>query len=241
MTRHLTTISFISNAIPVVVLAVALRTASAETRIVLDDADSGRVFEGIGASSQGGTSRNPIDYPAKLKSEILDYMFKPKSGANLQHFKVEVGGGENGTCGCEPTHILTREELTDPKPRGFEFWLVAEAHELNPQVLLDCLPWSYPCWVSSPFSQDSADWHVTFWDVARKHYGLKMAWVAAAWNEHGTDLNWIAKTLRPTLDAHGCADVKLQAPDGDNKSWLIFDELEKSYDPNCFDNLSVTP
>ena len=94
------------------------------------------------------------------------------------------------------------------------------ARKRNPRILLDCLPWSYPGWISSPFSQDSADWYVAFLDVARKHYGLKMDWVAAAWNEHGTDLNWIAKTLRPTLDAHGYADVKLQAPDN-NGSWQI--------------------
>ena len=202
--------------------------AFAQTRIVLDDADSGRVFEGIGAISQGGTSRNMVDYPAKLKSEILDYMFKSKFGANLQHFKVEIGGGENGTCGSEPTHALTREELAKPVPRGFEFWLMAEARKRNPKILLDCLPWSYPCWVSSPFSQDSADWYVAFLDVAKNNYGLKIDWVAAAWNEHGTDLNWIAKNLRPTLDAHGYGDVKLQAPDEDNKSWLIFDEMEKN-------------
>ena len=165
--RELTEISFVSRAIPVVVLAVGLGTASAETKIVLDDADSGRVFEGIGAISQGGTSRNMVDYPAKLKSEILDYMFKPKFGANLQHFKVEIGGGENGTCGSEPTHALTREELAKPVPRGFEFWLMAEARKRNPRMMLDCLPWSYPSWVSSPFSQDSADWYVAFLDVAK--------------------------------------------------------------------------
>jgi len=209
-------------------LLLTLQAASAETRIVLDDADSGRAFEGLGAISQGGTSRNFMDYPDQQKSEILDYMFKPKFGANLQHLKVEIGGGENGTCGSEPTHVLTREELTNPVPRGFEFWLMAEARKRNPQVLLDCLPWSYPYWVSSPFSQDSADWYVAFLDVAKKQHGLKIDWVAAAWNERGTDLNWIAKILRPTLDAHGYADVKLQAPDEDNNSWKIFDELEKN-------------
>ena len=35
--------------------------AFAQTKIVLDDADSGRVFEGIGAISQGGTSLNMVD------------------------------------------------------------------------------------------------------------------------------------------------------------------------------------
>jgi galactosylceramidase len=211
-----------------VIVLMMTPLVSAETRIVLDDSDSGRVFEGIGVVSAGASTRNLADYPQKQKSEILDYMFKPKFGASLQHLKVEIGGGENSTCGSEATHALTREELADPKPRGYEFWLMAEARKRNPQVLLDCLPWSYPYWVSNPFSQDSADWYVAFLDVAKKHYGLKMDWVAAAWNEKGTDLNWIAKILRPTLDAHGYADVKLQAPDEDNKSWKIFDELEKN-------------
>ena len=78
-------------------LLFALPIARAETKIVLDDADSGRVFEGIGAISAGGSSRNLVDYPEKQKFEILDYMFKPKFGANLQHLKVEIGGGENDT------------------------------------------------------------------------------------------------------------------------------------------------
>jgi galactosylceramidase len=44
----------------------------------------------------------------------------------------------------------------------------------------------------------------------------------------GTDLNWIAKSLRPTLDAHGFSKVKLQAPDDDSEYWQVFDELEKN-------------
>jgi len=153
-----------------VIVLMMTPLVSAETRIVLDDSDSGRVFEGIGVVSAGASTRNLADYPEKQKSEILDYMFKPKFGASLQHLKVEIGGGENSTCGSEATHALTREELADPKPRGYEFWLMAEARKRNPKILLDCLPWSYPGWISSPFSQDSADWYVAFLDVAKKHY-----------------------------------------------------------------------
>ncbi len=69
--------------------------AFAQTKIVLDDADKGRVFEGIGVVSAGASTRNLVDYPEKLRAEVLDYMFKPKFGANLQHLKVEIGGGEN--------------------------------------------------------------------------------------------------------------------------------------------------
>ena len=201
--------------------------AFAQTKIVMDDADSGRVFEGLGVVSAGASTRNLVDYPDQQRSEVLDYMFKPKFGASLQHLKVEIGGGENSTCGSEPTHALTREELANPKPRGYEFRLMAEARKRNPKILLDCLPWSYPGWIPNPWSQEAADWFVAFLDVAKNQYGLKMDWVAAAWNEKGADLNWIVKNLRPTMDAHGYADVKLQAPDN-NGSWGIFDELARN-------------
>jgi len=200
----------------------------AQTTISLSANDSGRVFEGIGAVSAGASTRNLVDYPEKQRSEVLDFLFKPKFGAGFQHLKVEIGSGENSTCGSEPSHAITREELLDPKPRGYEFWFMAEARKRNPEIILDCLPWAYPNWVGNRFSQESADWFVAFLEVARKHYGLEMDWVSAAQNEMGTNLNWIAKYLRPTLDAHGFSKVKLQAPDDDSEYWQVFDELEKN-------------
>ena len=167
------------------------------------------------------------DYPEPQRSQILDYLFKPKFGAGFQHLKVEIGSGENSTCGSEPSHAVTREELADPKPRGYEFWLMAEARKRNPHIILDCLPWAYPQWVGNRFSQDSADWFAAFLQVARKHYGLELDWIAAAQNEQGTDLNWIRKNLRPTLDARGFPKVRLQAPDDSGRHWQIFDALEK--------------
>lgn len=202
----------------------------AQTTISLSANDKGRVFEGIGAVSAGGSSRNLIDYPEKQRSEVLDFLFKPMFGAGLQHLKVEIGSGENSTCGSEPSHAITREELLDPKPRGYEFWLMAEARKRNPKIMLDCLPWGYPNWVGNRFSQESADWFTAFLEVARKHYGLELNYIAAAQNEMGTDLNWITKYLRPTLDAHGFSKVKLQAPDDDDQHWQIFDELKKNPD-----------
>jgi len=194
-----------------VVAMLLISPVFAQIKIVLDDADSGRVFEGIGVVSVGASTRNLVDDPEKLRSEVLDYMFKPKFGANLQHLKVEIGGGENSTCGTEPSHVITREELKNPVPRSYEFWLMAEARKRNPQVMLDSLPWSFPGWIPNPWSQEAADWFVAFLDVAKNQYGLKMDWVAAAWNEKGCDLNWITKTFRPTMNAHSYADVKLQA------------------------------
>jgi galactosylceramidase len=200
----------------------------AQTTISLNATDKGRVFEGIGAVSAGASSRNLIDYPEKQRAEVLDFLFKPKFGAGFQHLKVEIGSGENSTCGSEPSHAITREEMLDPKARGYEFWLMAEARKRNPKVILDCLPWAYPNWVGDRFSKESAEWIVAFLEVARKHYGLDVDWVSAAQNEMGTNLTWIAEYLRPTLDAHGFSKVKLQAPDDDSEYWQVFDELEKN-------------
>jgi galactosylceramidase len=195
--------------------------------IQLDGTSPGRVFEGIGAVSAGASTRLLPDYPEPQRSQILDFLFKPKFGAGFQHLKVEIGSGENSTCGSEPSHAVTRAELADPKPRGYEFWLMAEARKRNPKIILDCLPWAYPDWVENRFSQASADWFTAFLQVARKNYELELDWIAAAQNEMGTDLNWIRKDLRPSLDSHGFAKVKLQAPDNNGDHWQIFNTLEK--------------
>lgn len=204
----------------------------AQTEILLDANSSGRVFEGIGAVSAGASTRNLADFPQKQRAEVLDFLFKPGFGASLQHLKVEVGGDENSTCGSEPSHVRSRAELAAPKARGYEFWLMAEARKRNPAIQLDCLPWCYPSWISSRFSQDSADWLVAFLDVARHHYGLELDWLAAAQNEMGTDMDWVVKILRPTLDRRGYENVKLQGPDDVGAKWKIFELLGKNPDYN---------
>lgn len=214
-------------------LAPVATLCASTTEIRLDSQTPGRLFEGVGAVSAGASTRNLVDYPLKQRCEVLDYLFKPKFGAGLQHLKVEVGGGENSTCGSEPSHVITRDELASPKARGYEFWLMAEARSRNPQIQLDCLPWCYPYWISGRFSQDSADWLVAFLDVARKQYHLEIDWLAAAQNEAGTDLNWVTRTLRPTLDKHGYEKVKLQGPDDVHGTWKIFDELAKNPSANA--------
>jgi galactosylceramidase len=195
--------------------------------ISLDSNSPGRMFEGIGAVSAGASTRLLPDYPEPQRGEILDYLFKPKFGAGFQHLKVEIGGGENSTCGSEPSHAVTRGELADPRSRGYEFWLMAEARKRNSKIILDCLPWSYPNWIGNRFSQDAADWFVAFLQVARKQYGLELDWVAAAQNEQGSDLDWIRRNLRPALNAGGFERIKLQAPDDDKQYWKIFNSLSK--------------
>lgn len=193
--------------------------------IRLNATSAGRVFEGIGAVSAGASTRLLVDYPEPQRRQVLDFLFTPMFGASFQHLKVEVGGGENSTCGSEPSHAITRGEIQNPKARGYEFWLMSEARKRNPKIILDCLPWAYPAWVKDRFSRDAAEWIAAFLLVARRDFGLELDWVAGAQNEMGTDLNWLCQELRPALDKLGFQHVRLQAPDDSNGFWQVFDEF----------------
>jgi hypothetical protein len=57
---------------------------------------------------------------------------------------VEIGGGENSTCGSEPSHAIVREEINNPVNRGYELWFMNEARKRNPYIILDCLLSAYP-------------------------------------------------------------------------------------------------
>ena len=116
-----------------------------QTQIVLDGNSTGRVFDGLGAASAGASSRLLIDYPEPQRSQILDYLFKPGYGAALQHLKVEIGADVNSTDGSEPSHMRTPAD--HDSTRGYEWWLMAEAHKRNPNIVLEILPWGAPGWV----------------------------------------------------------------------------------------------
>ena len=206
---------------------VSMSQAATRVPLHLKGSDTGGAFEGVGAVSAGASTRLLFDYAEPYRGDVLDYLFKPGFGETFQHLKVEIGGGENSTCGSEPSHVIRREELAHPKARGYEFWLMREARNRNPHVILDCLPWSYPGWIRGRFSQDATDWFAAFLQVARQQYGMEVNWVSAAQNENGTDRNWIVDSLRPTLNARDFRSVRLQAPDCDKGFWQVFDEFEK--------------
>jgi galactosylceramidase len=211
-------------------LALMLSTTmigAAQTSITVSGTDTGRIFEGIGVVSAGGNTNLLMDYPEPYRSDILDFLFKPKFGAGFQHLKVEIGGGENSTCGSEPSHAIVKEEKDNPKPRGYEFWLMSEARKRNPKIILDCLPWSYPAWCEGPFTQNTADWYVSFLNCAKKYYGLDLDYVGAAQNEKYMKPGWVTDVLRPTLDKAGYGKIKLHGPDSNGSYWEIFDKAEK--------------
>jgi len=185
--------------------------------ITISNLNEGRTFEGIGALSAGASSRLLLDYPAEQRDQVLDYLFKPKFGASLQHLKVEIGGDVNSTDGTEPGHAHTREEMTNPQPsfykRGYEWMLMKEARKRNPSIFLDCLEWGCPGWIGNGvfYSQDNADYISAFIEGAERYHNLKIDFTGI-WNERNFDAEWI-KLLRKTLNARGLNHVKIIAPD----------------------------
>jgi galactosylceramidase len=203
-----------------------ITSRAGECEISISGTDAGRVFEGIGAVSAGGNTILLMDYPEPARSDVLDYLFKPKFGIGFQHLKVEIGGGENSTCGAEPSHAIVKEEKDHPKPRGYEFWFMNEARKRNPKILLDCLPWAFPAWCGGASTQDTADWYVSFLNCAKKTYGLELDYLGAAQNERNIDPNWVVNILRPTLDKAGYGKIKLQGPDTNGNYWKLFEQAE---------------
>ena len=204
----------------------------AQQQIIIDPSGKGRVFEGIGALSAGASTRLLIDYPEPYRSQVLDFLFKPKFGASLQHLKVEIGGDANSTCGTEPSHARTREEFDHPKPeyfdRGYEWWLMKEAQKRNPAIFLDCLEWGAPGWIGDGkyYSQDNINYMIEFITGAKTYHNLKIDY-AGIWNERMYDIEFI-KNLRKALNDHGLNDVKLVAADlCCHKQWQIADDMKK--------------
>jgi hypothetical protein len=205
----------------------AQRHTGPVTTITIDGHGSGRVFDGIGALSAGASSRLLVDYPEPYRSQILDYVFKPDYGAALQHLKVEIGSDVNSTDGSEPSFARTRAEMSHPNfNRGYEWWLMEQAVERNPQVVLDSLPWGAPGWIGHGhfYSPDMANYVVKFIDGARFHH-LDMR-CTGIWNETQYETAYV-KLLKKTIKANHlatqvvCCDLYTE-----EHPWSIIDKMK---------------
>jgi galactosylceramidase len=199
--------------------------------ISLDFSKTGRTYEGIGALSAGASTRLLMDYPEPYRSQVLDFLFKPKFGASLQHLKVEIGGDVNSTCGTEPSHARTREEFKNPKTeyfqRGYEWWLMKEAKKRNPAIFLDCLEWGAPGWIGDGnyYSKDNIDYIIAFIKGAKQYHDLNIDFTGI-WNERMYNIQFI-KDLRKALNDNGLQSVKLVAADlCCHQQWQIADDMK---------------
>lgn len=201
----------------VTTLALATTTGSAHAdepasvqTITLDPASGGRTYDGMGAiSGGGGTSRLLVDYPAKQRNEILDYLFKPQFGASLDILKVEIGGDTHSSNGAEKSHMRSADDLDCN--RGYEWWLMEQAKKRNPDISLYGLAWGAPGWFRGGYwSDDAIRYFIAWLDCARSH-GLHIDYLGGR-NEREPNTQWYVR-FRHALDEAGYADVKLVAAD----------------------------
>ena len=212
----------------VILLAAALAhgfsaspaSAASGTTINANGASAGRTFDGIGAiSGGGGNSRLLADYPAAQQSQILDYLFKPDYGANLQILKVEIGGDANSTDGAEPSIEHTSGAVACNV--GYEFWLMEQAKDRNPNIKLYALAWTAPGWIGGGnfWSTDMINYLVSWLNCAKSD-GLTINYLGG-WNERGYNISWYEQ-LRSTLNADGYSAVQIVAADSD---WSVASDI----------------
>jgi galactosylceramidase len=151
-------------------------------------------WEGVGAISGGGaTTKLLMDYPKDVVADILDFMFKPNFGLDLDILKVEMGGDTDSTEGAEPSHM--HAGFTDANyNRGYEWWLMKEAKARKPSLKLYGLPWGWPGWLdpsATPSKQASnafadpnitANYTLSFLLGAKNVHGLTIDYMGQ-WNE----------------------------------------------------------
>ena len=196
--------------------------AATTTSISVDGSSAGRTFGGVGAiSGGGGNSRLLTDYPATQQGQILDYLFKPDYGANLQILKVEIGGDANSTDGAEPS--VEHSAGTINCNAGYEFWLMQQAKSRNPNIKLYGLAWAAPGWIDGGsgnfWSTDTINYLVS-WLSCAKQDGLSIDYLGG-WNERGYNVSWYEQ-LRSALNSAGYSGVQIVGADD---GWGIANDI----------------
>ncbi len=172
----------------------------------------GRRFNGIGGLSAGATSPFLPNYLEPSRSQILDFLFKPGFGASMQILKVEIGGGGQSTEGTEHSHMYNETE--ENYERGYEWWLMQQAKQRNPNIQLYGLAWAFPGWVRdgrTVLSNKTASYIVKWLLGAKRVYGLNIDYVGI-WNERDPPERDYIITLRRQIIAAGL-DTQIIASD----------------------------
>jgi hypothetical protein len=185
-----------------------------------------------GVAGGGGTARLLIDYPEPQRTQILDYLFKPGYGADIQVLKLEIGGDAEATDAAEPSFWHSRLGTVNCNA-GYEMWLARQAKALNPRIVLTALQWNVPGWVGHQAEQAWTQTDISYllrWLKCAKSYGLRIPYLGG-FNEHlphgkitTAIMQWFIN-LRAALDKHGYGYVKLVAADSARRDPDVSDML----------------
>src|SRR5450432_3488364 len=178
--------------------------AATSTTIDVNGASAGRTFGGIGAiSGGGGNTRLLTDYPAAQQQQILDYLFEPGYGADLQILKVEIGGDTNSTDGSESS--IEHSSGSINCSAGYNWWLMEQAKALNPGIKFYGLSWGAPGWIGGGnfWSQDMINYYVNWIKGAKTYHNLTIDYIGG-WNERGYNKTWY-ENFRSALHSNGLA------------------------------------
>jgi len=190
------------------------------TTITINGTRRGRVFDGVGAvSGGGGTARLLIDYPEPQRGQILDYLFKPGYGANVQLLKLEIGGDAEATDGAEPSFEHSKGHINCNA--GYEMWLARQAKLRNPHIRYYALQWNGPGWIGhgqeNPWTKTDIGYLLS-WLKCAKGFHLHIGYLGG-WDEHlrhgritAAIMTWFEE-LRAALNAHGYRYIKIVGVD----------------------------
>ena len=191
------------------------QTRAHHVSFTINGSRPGPAFQGVGAiSGGGGNSRLLIDYPKAQRQQILDYLFKPGYGADLQILKLEIGGDAYATDGSEPSIEHAKGAINCGA--GYELWLAKQATALNPKLQLYALQWNAPRWVGGAWSDADIGYIIDWLHCATKD-GLHISYLGG-WNEHLPHgittkvMGWFVR-LRSTLNRTGYRRVRIVAVD----------------------------
>lgn len=191
----------------------------AQQSIQLSGKSQGKLFDGIGAVNGGGaTSVLLKDYPEQQRNEIMDMVYKPMFDASVSSLFVEIPGDGNSTQGSMPSHSHFRGDYN--YQRGYTWWVMQEAKKRNLQLSLDGTAWSAPAWVGNYWSQDMADYYVSWLTGLREVHGLEFDAIGCH-NEKGVSYDF-AKMLKKTMNENGFQNVKLHGFDNWDESKMDF-------------------
>ncbi|NEA59734.1 galactosylceramidase [Streptomyces sp. SID13666] len=212
------------------VSASTARAAALSTSIMVDGTKAGLAYDGVGAASGGGgNSRLLIDYPEPQRTQLLDYLFKPNYGANLQVLKLEIGGDTQSTDGAEPSieHVRGAVDCGN----GYEWWLAEQARKRNPAINIYGLAWGAPGWIGTGDAANPSPGKPYFWSSDMIAY--LMSWMGCAaqhnltvdqiggWNERGFNKTWYVN-LKKTLVSKG---YKTKVVADDSVGWKVADAM----------------